>query len=512
VELRPYQEEVVDLIVSSDEDRLIQAPTGSGKTIVFSKCLQVLAARGLKCLVLAHRGELIRQAKEKLKVATGLDCGVFSAYLKSKVIEPLTVASIQSLARYKGELDFDVVIIDEAHRVPDSGKESQYGEVLNRLEARLIGFTATPYRLDSGEIYGKGQWWGKLDYSIPLRQLIDEGYLVDYSHKVAICTKKIRSDLKKVKKTAGEYNEKESSELMSQKENLHSIINVVDEEMMSIVVFCVSIDHAKALDELLKEKSSIVHSGMTMVEREQNLEDFDLGKTRWMLNVGVLTEGWDCPRVDAVVLARPTKSTALYVQMVGRALRTYPGKEKATIYDIAGNYEEFGFVDDPKINENQGDGTGEAKPKVCPDCFEVVPANLSKCECGYEFVSEKEDKEADEEDDTFEMKELSINDNPNFGDVVRGYAEFYESKKGTPCLKVSYWHTGRTFPITHFYPTNKAWIGTKLAGIAKKGRPSFKEKYLSPARFMKAVNGGHIFPINGVMVKKDGEFEKISTL
>jgi DNA repair protein RadD len=510
VELRGYQSEVVDLVTGGKGDMLIQAPTGAGKTIIFSKCLEVFASRGQKSLVLAHRGELIRQADDKLRKATGLDCGVFSAYMGRKDIKPITVASIQSLANYKGDLDFDNIIIDEAHRLPFPGKESQYRKVLERVQARLLGFTATPYRLDSGAIYGPGQWWQNLDFQIPLRQLIEEGHLCDYVHRVASGTKRIRQQLSSVKITAGDYNEKQSAGLMCEEMNIHSIINTVGDEK-SIVVFCVNIDHAEVLARAIKDTVSIVHSKMSAGERDKNLKDFDEGKTRWMLNIGVLTEGWDCTRVDALVLARPTKSTALYVQMVGRGLRLHPGKEKCNVYDIVGNYDEFGLVDDPKINEDSR-GDGEAKPKVCPECFAVVAPNKPKCpECGEVFKAET-DKVEDDENSEFEMREITLEEHPDYGDVTGGRAEIYESKKGTRCIKVSYYHSARKCPITHYYPIDKHWIGAKLAGIANRYNDWFCEKWLHPERYMKAVNGGHIFPMKNLRVIKDGKYEKVSTL
>lgn len=514
MELRPYQHEIVSMILESNEDVLIQAPTGAGKTIMFSKCLQEFANRGQKSLVLAHRGELIRQAEDKLMQATGMDCGVFSAYMGRKEIKPVTVASIQSLARFNGTLEFDNIIIDEAHRVPDPKNDSQYGKVLGSIDARLIGFTATPYRLDSGKIYGDGQWWPTLNYQIPLRQLIDEGHLIDYLHRVSMGTKQIRSELKKVKVTAGEYNEKQSSEMMTKSYNLHSIVNTVQDEK-SIVVFCVSIEHAEALKAILKDEAGLVHSKMSTTDRDSSLKMFNEGKLRWMLNVGVLTEGWDCPRVDAIVLARPTKSTALYVQMVGRGLRLFEGKKRCVIYDIVGNYDEFGFVDDPEINVDEK-GEGKLGTKICPMCFTVLPSNAQACkECGFSFKDDKQEEEAIEDDSEkeHEMRDLSIDQHPDFGDVYKGVADEYESKKGTRCLRVAYYHSKRKKPVFHFYPMDKQWVGTKLAFIVKKYNEKFNENWLSPKRYLKAVNGGHIFPMVGLMVKTDEKgYDKISTL
>tara|TARA_R110000787_G_scaffold286314_1_gene404089 strand:- start:311 stop:1861 length:1551 start_codon:yes stop_codon:yes gene_type:complete len=516
MELRPYQHEVVSMVVENEGDMLIQAPTGAGKTIMFSKIIEELSGRGLKCLVLAHRGELIRQAQDKLEKATGLECGIFSAYMGKKEISPITVASIQSLARFRGDIYFDVVIIDEAHRVRGPLKESQYKTVLDPLQAngaRILGFTATPYRLDIGYIYGELGWWNELSYQIPLRQLIDEGHLCDYLHRIALSTIKVKNDLKGVKKTAGDYNAQESSDLMTQSMNLHSIINTVQEEK-SIVVFCVSIFHAECLGGILEDDFAIVHSKMKAEDRDEHLRKFDAGEVRWMLNVGVLTEGWDCPRVDAIVLARPTKSTSLYVQMVGRGLRNFLGKMRCVIYDIVGAYEEFGFVDDPNINEDQERKV--CKTKVCEECLSVIPSNAQICpECGFSFAKEIEEKEKneDEEDDAFEMKELSIHEHPDFGDVTTGSASHYTSKSGNECLMVKYFHTKRGKPVVHFYPTNQKWIGTKFATIARKYCPKFKETWLSPDRFMKAVNGGHVFPMKNLKVMTDkAGYEKISTL
>lgn len=486
---------------------LIQAPTGAGKTIMFSK---LIAESGLKCLVLAHRGELIRQARDKLAQSTGLECAVFSAYLKEKKIDHVTVASVQSLANFKGELDFDIVIIDEAHRVPRKEKESQYGKVLEKIKGRKIGFTATPYRLDSGEIYGEDEWWPELNYQIPLRQLIDEGHLCDYVHRVSAGTARITAAKAKLKTTAGEYNERDASLMMVKMENLHSVVNTVQDEK-AIVVFCVSIAHAEALAEIIGE-CSIVHSKMKADIRDQHLIDFDEGKTRWMLNVGVLTEGWDCSRVDCIVLARPTKSTALYVQMVGRGLRLHDGKNACIIYDLVGCHEEFGFVDNPTINIDEQERGEACKTKVCDECFAVVESSCRECPmCGHVLVEEIE-YEIGSEDEEHEMHEVSIEDHPDYGDVTFGSAEEYESAAGNKCIRVSYKHTARPRAVTHYYPIGPRWVGTKLAGIVKKGRPSFKERWLSTERFMKAVNGQHIFPLTGLMVKKDGDYEKISTL
>lgn len=494
MELRGYQREVVELLKGGNENKLIQAPTGAGKTIMFCKYIQ---ESGLKCLILAHRGELIRQARDKLALSTGLDCGVFSAYLGKKELKPVTVASIQSLARYNGELDFDVMIIDECHRVP-AKLDSQYMRVISSFNGKVIGFTATPYRLDTGAIYEKGLIWSELDYQISLRQLIDEGYLSDYLHRVAIGTAKIKIEVSKLKITAGEFNDKESGELMGSPMCVNAVFNTVQDEK-SIVVFCVSIAHAETMAQSCPDEYSIVHSKMSASDRDENLRAFDAGEVRWIFNVGVLTEGWDCPRVDAVVLVRPTKSTALYVQMVGRSLRIFEGKSRAVIYDIVGMHEQFGFVDNPRKVTDEAGEKGDALTKVCPECFEVVAKALKVCNCGYILVPDEEPKpEEDSVDDVKVMVDLDVNDSYDMGTISHGKAEFYTSDKGTECLKVGYYHSANGW-VYHYYPVKQKWVGAKLAGIAKRFS-SVKTSWLAPSRFEKAVNGGHLFPMENMRV------------
>lgn len=506
MKLRGYQEEVLGVLKGGLGNTLIQAPTGAGKTIMFSK---FMAESGKKCLVLAHRGELIRQARDKLEMATGIECGVFSAYLRKKEVKDITVASIQSFANWKGDINnFDIIIIDECHRVPAKSKDSQYSKVLGGFYGRLIGFTATPYRLDDGEIYGEDEWWGKLDFEIPIRNLITEGHLTDYKHYVSQYTAKIRADVKELKTTAGDYNEGEAGDLMSSSMSVHAVLNTVPNERQHIVVFCVNILHAETLYKYCEGSKGIVHSKSP--DNQETLKRFDDGKIRWLFNVGVLTEGWDCTRVDAVVLARPTKSTALYVQMIGRGLRLHEGKEWCYIYDVVANFENFGFIDDPNIFEDEQDRGGESKTKVCSECFAVIAMNCQTCpECGFEEEKEEEVKTVvvDDKEDFYVMKEAK---DLSLGDVTGGHAELYKED----CMAVDYYHSSGK-RVRHFYtlkPEHKHWMGKKLAKIIKR-HYKFEENWIEPKRYIKAINSGVLFPMKDLRIRKDKEgYEKISTL
>ena len=522
MELRPYQQQIVAIVVDSKGNVLVNASTGAGKTICFSKALQMFAEKGLKSLVLAHRGQLIDQAADKLMKATGLGCAVFCAGLGKKEIGGITIASVQSLANWSGDLGFfDIVIVDECHRLPPKSVESQYKKVLERVDGRLIGFTATPYRLGSGPIYGKeDSWFSELNYRIGLRELIADGYLCEFLHKMSVATATIQKSMKTVKTGAdGDYKEKETTEVMTKVMNINSVINSVPTEVKKVVVFCVSIEHAEAIGEAMTRRGiefGIVHSQMKKRDREMNLDNFDNGDLRWMLNVNVLTEGWDSTAVDCIVLARPTKSSALYVQMCGRGLRLHPGKDRCLILDIVGLYDELGpiynplvdFEDDFKIETDK-----EPEGKVCEQCFAVVPGNTKVCpECGHEFV---EDKPVLIEDDEDKMHVLVDTEVADLGTVYGGKCVDYLSKAGNYCLKVSYFHSQKRYPINHFYsldPKNY-WVKSDLAKIVRRGYPDFKEKTIDPDRFKAAVNGGYIFPMKDLqVVKNEKGFEKIAGL
>ena len=503
MKLRGYQNEIIEVLKAKTGNTLIQAPTGAGKTIIFSKYMS--SRVGQKSLVLAHRGELVRQAADKLEMATGLKCGVFNAGLRRKEIEAITVGSIQSLANWDGDVNyFDEIIIDEVHRLPPADRDSQYSRFLNGFYGRIIGFTATPYRLDHGLIYGKGEWFPELDYQISLRFLIDEGYLSDYTHLVVEATEKIQAQVKQLKVTAGEYNNAEAGDLMAEKMNVFAVLNSIPEERKHIVVFCVNIVHAEALFKCCPDSKGIVHSKID--NYRETLDQFDRGEIRWLFNVGVLTEGWDCTRVDAVVLARPTKSCALYVQMVGRGLRLHEGKERCFIYDVVGCYKTFGMVTNPTaIFDLQERGDGEEKPKVCSECFTVFVGK--KCpECGFE---EKLDipPALDARDDAFKFMDVVHED----GKVIDGWACMHK----IDCLKVVYNHNKAGY-VTHFYTLKKEhqkWMGVKMAGIINRFYDKNVGTWIHPKRFKKAINSKVLFPMNGLEVERDKNgYQKISTL
>ena len=492
--LRDYQELALKAMISGSKNTLIVCACGSGKTIVFSKAIQHFVEKGLKCLVLAHVGTLVQQASDKLELATGLKCGIFSAGLGRKELKGITVATRQSIIKAEN-LDFDILFIDEVHRLANPKVESQYSTLIKRVGCRVIGVTATPYRLDNGEIYGKDQWFEQIDYEIGTRDLIDLGYLVDYRHKV---TEKI--NLKGIKKTGADYNQKALGLEMEKPKHLESIkdaINKYAEDRKHIIIFAVTIHHAELIHEML-DNSRIVHSKMKAVDREQALADFDTGNIRYLINVNCLTEGFDSPMIDCVVLARPTMSTALYVQQVGRALRLHADKKDALVLDLAGCYQTHGHVDYPDVQVQMPEGKKKKKKresKICGDCFELIPSNAQSCpECGY--------IEPVEEVETVKEVEMVDIDAPKTEDVKNIRAEEYISATGNKCVKLII-----NWRIKHYYALNQEWVPTKLAQLVNRYSDYNVGTYLNPDRFIKCVNGGFL-KVKTIRTKKVKGYER----
>ncbi len=410
ITLRPYQQKALEAILTDFRPQqfvLLQAATGAGKTIIFSELIRLFRQQwpDIKILLVAHREQLVRQAYEKLlKVwpegagQVGIACNSVSS--KAELDKPVIIGSIQTIARRIDELPvIKLMIVDEVHMMPPMAKEgasaSQYEEVIHSLQAkydklRVLGVTATPYRLGWGYIYGQDtatdsrksedparNWFPELTYSISIKQLTENGFLCPM--RMLTVDEPDLSDIGM--SVSGDYNEKALGKKMSEKLHLGSILRALNEHAIDrhhIVIFTVTIEHAKTVLNELKENgwnAVLVHSQMLKKEAEANLAAFNSGEAEIIVNVGKLTEGWDCPIADCVMLCRPTKSTALYVQMVGRGLRLAEGKADCLVLDLAGCFAEHGNVNTPKVRK----GRGVRETVFCPECGTANPAASLYC-------------------------------------------------------------------------------------------------------------------------------------
>lgn len=310
---------------------LLVLPTGTGKTIVFSKIIEELVRRGERVLVMAHRGELLEQAADKLEHATGLGCAVEKAQESCLgSFFRVTVGSVQTLMQPKrlalfSESYFDTIIVDEAHHCA----ADSYQRILDHFkDAKVLGVTATPDRADMKNL---GTVFDSLAFEYTLPKAIREGYL----SKIKAQTIPLQLDLRSVGVQAGDFK---TSELGSA---LDPYLEQIAEEMRTYckgrktVVFLPLVKTSQKFTDLLNERGiKAVEVNGSSEDRKEILQDFDAGKYDVLCNSMLLTEGWDCPSVDCIVILRPTKSRSLYCQMVGRGTRLSPGKTHLLLLDF----------------------------------------------------------------------------------------------------------------------------------------------------------------------------------
>lgn len=335
MELRPYQQEAREAIFeqwdSGVSKTLLVLPTGCGKTIVFAKVTEDCVRRGDRVLILAHRGELLEQAADKIHKSTGLGCAVEKA--EESCIGSwfrIVVGSVQSMMREKrlGQFPadyFQTIIIDEAHHcISDS-----YQKILNHFsQAKVLGVTATP---DRGDMRNLGSYFESLAYEYTLPKAIKEGYL----SPIKALTIPLKIDMSGVGVQAGDFKASDISTA------LDPYLQGIAEEMekyckdKKTVVFLPLVKTSQKFKDILNDHGFLAAEvNGDSQDRAEVLEAFDRGDYNVLCNSMLLTEGWDCPSVDCVVVLRPTKVRSLYCQMVGRGTRLSPGKDHLLLLDF----------------------------------------------------------------------------------------------------------------------------------------------------------------------------------
>jgi DNA repair protein RadD len=402
-ELRDYQREAVDGLYNywagkAGENPLIVAPTGSGKTAIIAQLIKdAMGFQGTRVLVVTHVKELLEQGADGLlKLYPEADFGLYSAGLKQKVLgRPITFAGIQSI--WERAYDIvpapDLVLIDEAHLLPKN-TETRYNRFIADLkvcnpDVKVVGLTATPYRLDSGYLHeGKGAIFDGIAHDIPVAMLMDQGYLSPVISKGGV--KQI--NLEGVGKRGGEFIESQLATAASDPELVRSTVEEIvrlGSDRKSWLVFSSGVNHANMLADEFEAHDidvGVVTGTDSSAVREKTIADFKSGELQCLINVNVLTTGFDHPAVDLVALVRATASTGLYVQMVGRGTRIADGKENCLILDYGQNVERHGFIDQVKPKDKMSSGDGEAPVKQCESCQTMVHAACQICpECGFQF-------------------------------------------------------------------------------------------------------------------------------
>ena len=335
MKLRPYQAEAKAAVFEQWDKgalkTLVVLPTGCGKTIVFAKVAEDCVRQGYRVLILAHRGELLEQAADKIKKSTNLGCATEKA--EQTCLGSwfrITVGSVQSMQREKrlsqfSENYFNVIIIDEAHHCISDG----YQKVLKHFpSAKVLGVTATP---DRGDMRNLGEFFESLAYEYTLPKAIREGYL----SPIKAMTIPLQLDLSGVSIQSGDFKAGDIATA------LDPYLHQIADEMMKYcrdrktVVFLPLVKTSQKFKEILNEKGfKAAEVNGESKDRAEVLEAFDKGEYNVLCNSMLLTEGWDCPSVDCVIVLRPTKVRSLYSQMVGRGTRLCEGKSHLLLLDF----------------------------------------------------------------------------------------------------------------------------------------------------------------------------------
>lgn len=369
--LRAYQQQAIadtrDAISVGSRAPLLVLPTGGGKTCIFSAIAQSAAAKGNRVLILVHRRELIHQASSKLQWI-GLDHGIIAAGIPPSDA-PVQIASVQTLARRLPRMDWQpgLIIIDEAHHAT----AGQWARILEHWpNAYRLGVTATPCRLDG---CGLRSAFDAMVLGPSVADLIFTGYL----SPARIYAPPVVADLQGIRSRGGDYANDQAAAAMDRPTVTGDAIAHYQRLAagQQAIAFCCNVKHAVSVCDAFKTAGITAELLLGGTQyRDQVVADFAAHRTRVLVTVDVVSEGFDVPAASCAILLRPTQSLGLYLQQVGRVLRPAPGKDAAIILDHVGNVLRHGFPDDPRdwsLDDRMRRTRGTPAPSVrtCPECF-----------------------------------------------------------------------------------------------------------------------------------------------
>jgi len=378
-------------------------PTGAGKSHIIAALVKdaVQSWPGTRVLMLTHARELISQNSEKMRQHwPNAPMGIYSASLKRYCLtEPIVFAGVQSVAKRGKQIGhIDLLIVDECHSISPTENGTYRRLIADLLEInpdmRVIGLTASPYRLGHGMIHeGDEVIFSDLIEPVSILELIESGYLAPLRSKHTSMTLSTEG----VKKSGGEFIGRSLEAAMNTSDNnVKAVLETIEraKDRKSWIVFCAGVQHSEDVRDMLREHGITAESvtGNTpSAERDRILKDFKAGKIQAVTNMGILTTGFDAPCIDCIVFLRPTLSPGLYYQMAGRGLRIHEGKVDCMVLDFAGNVATHGPITQITPPKRGGKGSGIAPTKTCPNCDELCHASVRQCDaCGHQFPPPEE--------------------------------------------------------------------------------------------------------------------------
>ena len=461
--LRDYQQRTIDQLYAWFEaghagNPCLVLPTGSGKShIVAALCKDALQNwPETVVLMLTHVKELIEQNAEKMRQHwPGAPMGIYSASIGKKQLgEPITFAGIQSIRTKAKQLGHvDLVIIDECHLV-NHKDEGGYRQFLADLKAinpalRVIGLTATPYRLGHGLITDKPALFDDLIEPVSIEELVFKGYLATLRSKVT----KAKLDTSGVHKRGGEFIESELQAAVDTDDNNQKVVREIIElagERKAWLLFCTGVKHAHHVAEVLRQRgvaAECVTGETPKKERERLLAEFKAGRLRALTNANVLTTGFDYPDIDLIAMLRPTMSASLYVQMAGRGMRVKSHTDHCLVLDFAGVVATHGPITAVQPPKKAGDGNGEAPVKVCDNCGELCAIAVAICPACLTPFPEPERKKLELRNDDImglEGSDLEV--------TSWSWRKHVSRASGKEMLSCTYYGSLSDKPITEYLP------------------------------------------------------------
>jgi DNA repair protein RadD len=402
LQLRPYQRAAIDAIYDyfrrASGHPIVVIPTAGGKSLVMAAFIrEVLEAwPDQRILIITHVRELIGQNHAVLvRLWPDAPVGIYSAGLKRREIDAqILFAGIQSIHRRAYDVQrADLILVDEAHLIPRRA-DAMYRRFVGDLATinpyvKVIGLTATPFRLDSGPLHeGPEALFTDLSYEVSVRELIDQGYLCPLVSKQT----ETQIDVTGVGTRGGEFIASQLEAAVDQRPITRAVVDEIvayGGERKAWLLFCAGVDHARHMCDAVRARGiscATIFGETARHQRDEIIGAFKRGEIRALASMGVLTTGFNAPHVDLIAMLRPTRSAGLYVQIAGRGTRLALGKENCLVLDFAGNVARHGPIDLVRPKSPRGDGEGDAPVKTCPECRSILPAAATECpDCGYVF-------------------------------------------------------------------------------------------------------------------------------
>ena len=518
--LRDYQQRSINQLYKWLGENIgnpcLVLPTGAGKShVIAALCKDALQSwPETRILMLTHVKELIEQNAEKMRQHwPNAPMGIYSASIGQKILgEPITFAGIQSIRKHADKIGLvDLIIIDECHLVnhnDEGGYRSLIAELVKINPAlRVIGLTATPFRLGHGLITDKPAIFDALLEPVTIEELITKGHLMPLRSKVTTT----QLDTTGVHKRGGEYIERELQQAVDTDDINQKVVAEIKSlagERKAWLLFCAGVAHAEHVAlELQKQgiSAACITGTTTKNERERLLQEYKSGRIQALTNANVLTTGFDYPDIDLIAMLRPTMSPGLYVQMAGRGLRPKSHTDHCLVLDFAGVVEQHGPITAVEPPQKEKKGDGKAPTKTCEECGEIVAISTIECpSCGAVFEQKQKP--------SLELRNVDIMglDATEMTVIDWHWQKHISRTSGNHMLSVRYYSDRLDVqPITEYFPVlNDGYAGQKaramIVFIAQQAEAALDDDLIMQAgKLNKAI------PPATIQYRREGKYHRV---